>query len=53
MIADRRGVTDAEAARHRRSPGTLLDLPEPATGERFTTAFGGRRSLARLAEAEL
>jgi hypothetical protein len=90
MIADRWGVTEAEAARHypcddevrdpvleawrgvtvratadrvwpwigqirlapysydwidnlgRRSPRTLLDLPEPAAGERFTTAFGGR-----------
>jgi hypothetical protein len=90
MIADRWGVTDAEAARHypcdddvrdpalqawrgvtvraaadrvwpwigqirvapysydwidnlgRRSPRTLLDLPEPSAGERFTTAFGGR-----------
>jgi hypothetical protein len=26
----------------RRSPRTLIGLPEPAVGQRFTTAFGGR-----------
>ncbi|WP_202878762.1 hypothetical protein [Ornithinimicrobium ciconiae] len=34
----------------RRSPRTLLDLPEPTVGERYTTA--GRREMGRIVSLE-
>ncbi|MGH3265903.1 MAG: hypothetical protein ACRDNS_28365 [Trebonia sp.] len=37
--------------RGRRSPGTLLGLPEPRTGEAFTTV-GGRRELGRIVSVD-